>query len=356
VGVLDRFEGSVEDAFDKAGARVFKGTLEPAQIARRAEKQMKRERLVGAGKQHAPTLYTVLVSAKDDRRLFHFYPTMASEIETYLLSRGADAGLSFDGRPLVRFIVDKNLKSGRFDVIAENVAAPIIRKLREEEAEYLGLQPSPDLADPVLDLEVLSSEERLAPAVGGKAAIAEQAELAAVEALVAERVVEQDELSELAAPAALLAAPAPAMAAPPATPAASPADLRSALREAHGDLVEPDPATSSEQLIDEFFEVEPAIGDASLIDHSTGNSYALLLNRMSIGRGSENDIVLNDGNASRRHAQLHQNVLGKWKVVDLNSTNGTLVNGRPTEQTILRDHDELTIGVTILEFQAASER
>ena len=33
--------------------------------------------MVGAGKQYAPTLYTVLVNPQDDQRLFGYYPTLA---------------------------------------------------------------------------------------------------------------------------------------------------------------------------------------------------------------------------------------------------------------------------------------
>ena len=42
---------------------------------KKAEKQMRREKVVSAGKQYAPTLYTVLVNPDDDQRLFGFYPT-----------------------------------------------------------------------------------------------------------------------------------------------------------------------------------------------------------------------------------------------------------------------------------------
>ena len=44
-----------------------------------------------------------------------------------------------DGSPLVRFIVDDKLKSGKFDVIAENVSASIIQQLRMEEMQRYGL-------------------------------------------------------------------------------------------------------------------------------------------------------------------------------------------------------------------------
>ena len=85
---------------------------------------MRREKMVGAGKQYAPTLYTVLVNPDDDRRLFGYYPTLAGETETYLAAKASEQGLTMDGQPLVRFIVDEGLKHGKFDVIAEAVAAP----------------------------------------------------------------------------------------------------------------------------------------------------------------------------------------------------------------------------------------
>ena len=100
---------------------------------------MRREKMVGAGKQYAPTLYTVLVNPDDDQRLFGYYPTLAGETETYLAAKAAEQGLVMDGQPLVRFIVDDSLKHGKFEIIAEAVAAPIIAQLRDEEMQRYGL-------------------------------------------------------------------------------------------------------------------------------------------------------------------------------------------------------------------------
>ena len=126
MGFLSRFEGKMEDTFEGAADRMANAPISPVQIAKKAEKQMRREKMVGAGKQYAPTLYTVLVNPDDDQRLFGYYPTLAGETETYLAAKAADEGLVMDGQPLVRFIVDDGLKHGKFDVIAEPVAAPII--------------------------------------------------------------------------------------------------------------------------------------------------------------------------------------------------------------------------------------
>ena len=139
MGLLSKFEGKMEDTVEGAADRMGAAPLSPVQIAKKAEKQMRREKMVGAGKQYAPTLYTVLVNADDDRRLLGYYPTLAGETETYLSAKAAEQGLVMDGQPLVRFIVDDGLKHGKFDVIAEPVAAPIIAQLRAEEMQRYGI-------------------------------------------------------------------------------------------------------------------------------------------------------------------------------------------------------------------------
>jgi hypothetical protein len=50
--------------------------------------------------------------------------------------------------------------------------------------------------------------------------------------------------------------------------------------------------------------------------------------RMSVGRGSDNDLCLNDGSVSKIHAALVMNREGTLLVADTGSTNGTYINGR----------------------------
>ena len=142
MGFFSKFENKVEDGIDGIGDSLGNFPINPVQISKKAEKMMRREKMVGAGKQYAPTLYTVLVNAMDDAKLFGYYPTLAGETETYLQAQSNNNGLFMDGAPLVRFIVDDSLKSGKFDVIAEVVAAPIIKQLRGEEMERYGIGSS----------------------------------------------------------------------------------------------------------------------------------------------------------------------------------------------------------------------
>ena len=140
MGFFSKFERRVEDGFDGMGDKFFDSPISPVQIAKKAEKQMRREKMVGAGKEFAPTLYTVLVNPDDDERLFGYYPTLAGETETYLRAKAQELGLAMDGAPLVRFIIDDELKPGKFEVVAELVSAPIVSQLRAEEMQRYGLE------------------------------------------------------------------------------------------------------------------------------------------------------------------------------------------------------------------------
>jgi hypothetical protein len=72
--------------------------------------------------------------------------------------------------------------------------------------------------------------------------------------------------------------------------------------------------------------------------------------RVVLGRSREADIVLQDPNVSRRHAELRRDE-GGWQVVDLGSTNGIKVNGRRVDHQPLSPGDQITIGVTDLTFE-----
>ncbi len=58
-----------------------------------------------------------------------------------------------------------------------------------------------------------------------------------------------------------------------------------------------------------------------------GQIYELNKNEVSIGRDIANDVVLNDAEVSRRHARLTLEG-DRYKIEDLNSTNGTYIDGQ----------------------------
>ena len=70
-----------------------------------------------------------------------------------------------------------------------------------------------------------------------------------------------------------------------------------------------------------------------------------------IGRGEECDLRLNHPDVSRRHARIQQ-VGAQFLIEDLQSTNGTFVNGAAVKIAELREGDLIQIGSTVLAFEA----
>jgi pSer/pThr/pTyr-binding forkhead associated (FHA) protein len=76
--------------------------------------------------------------------------------------------------------------------------------------------------------------------------------------------------------------------------------------------------------------------------------------RLSIGRSSDNDIVLDNRGISRKHARIE--VCGEDAIiVDNESLNGTFLNRRKIAEEKLRDNDTITIGKFDLEYHTRAD-
>jgi hypothetical protein len=88
-------------------------------------------------------------------------------------------------------------------------------------------------------------------------------------------------------------------------------------------------------------------GPARVLIRTDGNTEFLhvLGRRTRIGRGSDNELVLDTKHISRYHAVLLAGPV-HTSIEDLNSTNGVFVNGKRVSRQILKDGDRVTVGRT----------
>jgi pSer/pThr/pTyr-binding forkhead associated (FHA) protein len=93
--------------------------------------------------------------------------------------------------------------------------------------------------------------------------------------------------------------------------------------------------------------------DACLVIRSGGGrggeTYALRGDRVAIGRHPDAAIFLDDVTVSRNHAVVVREG-DSWVIVDEGSLNGTYVNRRRGDRTVLADGDEIQIGKYKLTF------
>jgi pSer/pThr/pTyr-binding forkhead associated (FHA) protein len=79
-------------------------------------------------------------------------------------------------------------------------------------------------------------------------------------------------------------------------------------------------------------------------------AYEFAERSITIGRAPDNMIVIDDPSVSSRHAQL--GLSGEtYRLKDLDSTNGTKVNGVPIAETVLRFEDRIRFGAIEARFE-----
>lgn len=322
---LNIFEDRVSGIFGAA-----KAPFSFKKLAKQAAREMEDQTLVINGVNTAPALYTILIANDDDPLMAPYYPQLSREVSEFVKAQADKKHYVFAGEPLVRFMIDPSLRSGKFSVFAENVDAPTLGRLYEEERAYQsGLQPQqpsrpvpaqiPTPAPAPVPQQAPAPAPEPQPAVQDPFAAAVPSPEPVPAPIPVPQTVSREQLAGMGGAAATGAAlGAAAVAAATSTPRPAPA--------------------------------RPL---AQLVDVVTGDTYEVASARCTIGRERvAADIVLRDPNVSRRHAELTFTGAGDWTIEDLNSTNGTLVNNRRVSRCPLRNGDLLTFGLSTFEFRS----
>lgn len=87
----------------------------------------------------------------------------------------------------------------------------------------------------------------------------------------------------------------------------------------------------------------------------TGSTYELQTPVTLLGRGTDCDLRMVDPGVSRHHAELRVED-DQVVLVDLGSTNGTLVNGQAMRRVVLTDGSNVTLGRTTMVFHQDNNR
>src|SRR5258708_39814691 len=87
-----------------------------------------------------------------------------------------------------------------------------------------------------------------------------------------------------------------------------------------------------------------------------GVTFSLIADEVAIGRDPANDLHLNELSISRRHCLIKRNAgpadsePSQFTIVDLESFNGTFVNGVPVREQTLAHGDQIALGDAVLLF------
>lgn len=98
-----------------------------------------------------------------------------------------------------------------------------------------------------------------------------------------------------------------------------------------------------------FEENKGGFPPGSLIDEN-GKRLIITEQKLSIGRDTKSTMQVVDVEVSRNHAEIRL-LNTSFVLIDLQSTNGTFVNGQRVQEHTLQNFDQIKIGSTILLFQ-----
>jgi hypothetical protein len=118
---------------------------------------------------------------------------------------------------------------------------------------------------------------------------------------------------------------------------------------------------AQDPLLELSFGALPATGDATVIrshvaipgaELRAGDRHYIIVRPLTtIGRRADRDLVIDDADVSRAHAEIRWTEAG-FVLADAGSTNGTFVEQRRIHEHVLSDGDSFTVGSTTIAFRA----
>ncbi len=370
MGFLRSIESGIERVVDGTVGRVVRVSVQPVEIARKLAKELEDGKVQSGSRTIVPSQYTVYLPPKDRERFSEYEASLRVELGAYLAEHVRREGYSVLARPRVTFETAEELASGTFGIATEReslaAAGPVPTLPVDVIAEAPPIAiPEPYVPEPLVpDSEPVQEalpdvlpapEPEPEPSVDPEPAGEESGPPLPDPGLPLSPPVVPDVSvpapPPIAPPAPFLPVPTPPVPTPripdplPDPPAASP--FPEPLPEI---APEPIAATQSVSAAEAARAGLAHATDALVVD---GRRHLLTGPVTVIGRSSACDLPLDDASASRRHAELRRRG-ANTVLVDLDSTNGTLVNGRRVREAPLRAGDRITIGTTTIVFERAS--
>jgi len=323
-------ESFLERLLERPAARLFHAHPQPVQLERRIERAMSAMRVVASGQTYVPSRYRILLNPADHEALQEGDGDLAALLADAILVRAREQGHWLLRRPDVSLVPSPRVAQGDLEVDAEPLDPSLVSAaatgLRPVELEGPKAPRAPIPGTGVVDDEAVAQPSVVPATSSGHG-------LGSIGARAAIPVV-----AEADAPPPMLAfapAPAPApVAGPDHAPGPAPAPAPVAGPE-HQPAVPP--PLLPPPLVGPRATIEVCLPDGSQSEVAFDGAV------LSVGRGSDNDIVIPDERVSRHHGRFSARH-GTLVYTDLGSTNGSLVGGVRVREVALGAGDVVRLG------------
>jgi hypothetical protein len=315
MGILRRIESRLERTFEGGFGRTFKSNVQPVELARKLAKEMDENRTISVSQVYVPNIYSIYLSPPDRQQFATFEASLRSELAGYLTQHAKRQAYSLPGRIRVVIETADELELGLFGIAVAT----------EEEPRFPEMPPHSERAAETPDVAVLPPEF-----------LADD-----------EPIPRPVEIPEAEAPAA---APVPPVV-PVPIPVPLPDPVAVAPDEPADITGDEEPAAASETALISAREARAAdLVHEEYVLSWAGGRHVIERRAVVLGRSRDCDVVLDDRSVSRRHAELVRHGDG-FLLRDLDSTNGSAVNGKRIREAAVQPGDDITVGTVALTFE-----
>lgn len=291
LGRIRKLDSSLQRGLDNSFARVFGGKVVPNELEECLKQEIEDFLMQDANGQYlAPNDFRIGISVADYKNLSAAEPNLPGQLADRMTRYCRNNGWGFTGTISVHLQAVETLHTGQLKTAST---------FTEDSASLSEFVP---LTDDIADITENGSQDYSETPQSAETSAAYHPEPAAEEFPTASRPAPVDD------------------------------------SEAKTQLVEPNQSNNA----------PPEKTVTLLLQDGSSRVFEVRHGSNIIGRGTASDFRLPDTGVSRQHAEITWD--GQDAVlVDLHSTNGTIVNGEPIDNWLLADGDEVSLGHSVLE-------
>lgn len=325
--MLRTIEQRIESIVERTFGRAFRSRLQPVELARKLAREMEHHKTVSVSRVYAPNEFAVYLSPSDRDEFASYETSLTAELGAYLQQHAKAEGLSLVSDPTVTFETDEDLRIGEFGIACRMAEAPDPEEAPPRRETPAPTPPPPPPDTPLRTAPATALDGPSAPASG--AAGLAGGGVAASAAASSSATPPDTKLPDLPGES-------PEPPSEPEGPPPQPTRVHDGLAAVSGTQV-----FSTDQAATE------GVPRETLTLVTPGGRRRVTKRVTRLGRSRDCDIVVDDENVSRRHAEI-RHVGIEYVVVDLGSTNGVEVNGDLVTRHALADGDEVMLGTTTM--------
>ncbi len=123
---LQRFEEFVERLMEGSFARLFRSPIQPAEIAKRLEREMEAQPTISVGRTYVPNHYEVTLHPDDYAEFEPFRHSLEHNMAEFISDLAAERGYSLVARPKVLLVPGEGVAKRSIEVAAQLTDEPVV--------------------------------------------------------------------------------------------------------------------------------------------------------------------------------------------------------------------------------------